>query len=46
METEFFLPDAFPTQESAIEAVRAGRQKIDTGFRAGIEIYERLSPLF
>jgi hypothetical protein len=34
METEFFLPDAFPTQESAIEAaIRAGRQKIDMGFR-------------
>jgi hypothetical protein len=29
METEFFLPDTFPTQESAIEAgIRAGRQKI------------------
>ncbi|MGA9448814.1 MAG: hypothetical protein WBV26_20380 [Candidatus Sulfotelmatobacter sp.] len=37
METEFFLPDAFPTQqESAIEAaIRAGRQKIDMGFERG-----------
>ena len=33
METEFYLPDTFPTQESAIEAaVQAGRQKIDAGF--------------
>jgi hypothetical protein len=30
METEFYLPDTFPTQESAIEAaIKAGRQKID-----------------
>ena len=36
METEFFLPDAFPTQESAIEAaIRAGRQKTDMGFERG-----------
>jgi hypothetical protein len=36
METEFFLPDAFPTQESAIEAaIKAGRQKIDVGFERG-----------
>ena len=36
METEFFLPDTFPTQESAIEAgIRAGRQKIDAGFERG-----------
>ena len=33
METEFYLPDTFPTQESAIEAaIKAGRQKIDSGF--------------
>jgi hypothetical protein len=36
METEFYLPDTFPTQESAIEAaVHAGRQKIDAGFERG-----------
>ncbi len=36
METEFFLPDTFPTQESAIEAgIQAGRQKIDAGFEHG-----------
>ena len=36
METEFYLPDTFPTQESAIEAaIRAGRQKIDAGFERG-----------
>ncbi|MFY9701125.1 MAG: hypothetical protein WCB56_02055 [Terriglobales bacterium] len=35
-ETEFFLPDTFPTQESAIEAATlAGRQKIDVGFERG-----------
>jgi hypothetical protein len=36
METEFYLPETFPTQESAIEAaVKAGRQKIDMGFKRG-----------
>ena len=36
METEFYLPDTFPTQESAIEAaIHAGRQKIDAGFERG-----------
>ncbi len=36
METEFYLPDTFPTQEFAIEAaIRAGRQKIDMGFERG-----------
>ena len=36
METEFYLPDTFPTQESAIEAaIKAGRQKIDVGFERG-----------
>jgi hypothetical protein len=35
-ETEFYLPDTFPTQESAIEAANpAGRQKIDMGFERG-----------
>jgi hypothetical protein len=29
METEFYLPETFPTQESA------GRQKIDMGFERG-----------
>jgi hypothetical protein len=39
METEFYLPDAFPTQESAIEAgIQAGRQKIDVGFERGREV--------
>ena len=32
-ETQFYLPDTFPTPELAIEAaVQAGRQKIDVGF--------------
>ena len=36
METEFYLPDTFPTQELAIEAaLQAGRQKIDMGFERG-----------
>ena len=36
METEFYLPDTFPTQECAIEAaIQAGQQKIDTGFERG-----------
>ena len=36
METEFYLPDTFPTQESAIEAgIQAGRQKIDMGSERG-----------
>jgi len=35
-ETQFYLPDTFPTQESAIEAgIQAGRQKIDAGFERG-----------
>ena len=35
-ETQFYLPDPFPTQESAIEAaLQAGRQKIDVGFKRG-----------
>jgi hypothetical protein len=35
-ETQFYLPDTFPTQESAIEAgIQAGRQKIDVGFERG-----------
>jgi len=32
METEFYLPDTVPTQDSAIQA---GRQKIDVGFERG-----------
>jgi hypothetical protein len=36
MEMEFYLPDTFPTQESAIEAaIQTGRQKIDVGFEPG-----------
>jgi hypothetical protein len=36
METEFYLSETFPTQESAIEAgLQAGRQKIDAGFARG-----------
>lgn len=36
METEFYLPDTFSTQESAIEAaIREGRQRIDEGFERG-----------
>ena len=32
-ETQFYLPDTFPSQESAIAAAtQAGRQKIDEGF--------------
>ncbi len=35
-ESEFYLPDTFPLQESAIEAaIRAGRQQIDEGFERG-----------
>ena len=35
-ETQFYLPDTFPTQELAIEAaIQAGRQKIDLGFERG-----------
>jgi hypothetical protein len=35
-ETEFYLPDTFPTRESAIEAaIKVGRQKIDAGFERG-----------
>ena len=35
-ETQFYLPDTFPAQESAIEAaIQAGQQKIDAGFERG-----------
>ena len=35
-ETQFYLPNTFETQESAIEAAtQAGRQKIDVGFERG-----------
>jgi hypothetical protein len=34
-ETQFFMPDAFPTEESTLSAtVQAGRSKIDEGFVA------------
>jgi len=37
METEFYLPDTFRKQESAIEAaIQSGRQKIDMGFERGL----------
>ena len=36
MEMEFYLPDTFPTHESAVEAaIKAGRQKIDAGLERG-----------
>ncbi len=35
METEFYLPDTFPTQESAIEAAIQAGQKIDMGSERG-----------
>jgi len=35
-ETQFYLPDTFPSQEVAIAAAtQAGRQKIDVGFERG-----------
>ena len=35
-ETQFYLPETFPTQESAIKAaIQAGRQKIDAGLERG-----------
>ena len=38
-ETQFYLPDTFTTEESAIEAaIQAGRQKIDVGFERGSEV--------
>jgi len=38
-ETQFYLPDTFPTQESAIEtATHAGRHKIGVGFKRGSEV--------
>ena len=41
METEFYLPDTFATQESAIEAgIQAGRQKIDVGFEQGSAVVD------
>ena len=36
METEFYMPNTFRSQEAAIEAaIQAGRQKIDMGFEPG-----------
>ncbi|MGB0118661.1 MAG: hypothetical protein WCC78_09735 [Terriglobales bacterium] len=38
-ETQFYLPETFPTQESAVEAaIQAGRQKIDVGFERGTAV--------
>jgi hypothetical protein len=35
-ETQFYLPDTFPSQELAVAAAtQAGRQKIDVGFERG-----------
>jgi hypothetical protein len=35
-ETQFYVPNTFATQESAIEAaIQAGEQKVDTGFERG-----------
>jgi hypothetical protein len=35
-ETQFYLPDTFPTQESTIKAaIKAGRQKLDMAFERG-----------
>jgi len=35
-ETQFYLPDVFPSQELAIAAAtQAGRRKIDSGFERG-----------
>jgi hypothetical protein len=31
-ETAFYLSGVFPTAETAIQAVKAGQQKIDSGF--------------
>jgi hypothetical protein len=38
-ETQFYLPDTFPTQELAIAAAtQAGREKIDVVFERGREV--------
>ena len=38
-ETQFYVRDTFPTQDSAIEAaIHAGRRKIDVGFERGSEV--------
>ena len=38
-ETQFYWPDTFLTQESAIKAAfQAGRQKIDVGFERGLAV--------
>ncbi|MGB8010458.1 MAG: hypothetical protein WCF68_02515, partial [Terriglobales bacterium] len=35
-QTQFYLPDTFPTRESDFEAaIQAGRQKIDASFERG-----------
>ena len=36
MESEFYLPETFPTHESAIEAgIQVGQQRIDADFERG-----------
>ena len=46
-ESQFHVPDTFPTHESAIEAaIQAGRQKIDVGFERGRAVVNGRAPLF
>ena len=41
-ETQFYLPNTFPTRESAFEAaIQAGRQKIDAEFERGRAVGNR-----
>jgi hypothetical protein len=41
-ETQFYLPNTFTTEESAIEAaIQAGRKKIDVGFERGQQFVNR-----
>jgi hypothetical protein len=41
-ETQFYLPDTFTKEESAIEAaIQVGRQKIDVGFERGRQFVNR-----
>jgi len=44
-ETQFYLPDTFPTQEIGdCRATQAGRQKIDVGFERGGAVVNVVSP--
>ena len=41
-ETQFYLPNTFTTEESAIEAaIQTGREKIDVGFERGRQFVNR-----